>query len=105
MRALSTAELRALVRGQTVDQRATLDVYFRTAEHVYTQVRRTRAVVSSWKSFSRARAGFARSGAREGREIPSDRDADGRPGRGDARRLTRTVASRTLGCARAGENL
>jgi hypothetical protein len=35
----STAEIRALVRRQKVDQRATLDIYFRTAEHVYVQVR------------------------------------------------------------------
>ena len=35
----SAAEIRALVRRQKVDQRATLDIYFRTAEHVYVQVR------------------------------------------------------------------
>ena len=35
----STRELRASVRRQVVDQRVSLDVYFRTAEHVYTQVR------------------------------------------------------------------
>jgi len=37
--ARSAAEIRALVRRQKVDQRATLDIYFRTAEHVYVQVR------------------------------------------------------------------
>lgn len=95
MRALSTSELRALVRRQTVDQRATLDVYFRTAEHVYTQVRRFLASVWFSRPSSRARGGVARSSGVTGEEIRSDRDASGRPGRGDAGRLTRATASPT----------
>jgi hypothetical protein len=36
---MTASEIRARVRRQKVDPRVSLDVYFRTAEHVHLQVR------------------------------------------------------------------
>ena len=59
---MTASEIRARVRRQKVDPRVSLDVYFRTAEHVHLQVRaRSRRARD-------ARRRVERSSAREDRE-------------------------------------
>ena len=59
---MTASEIRARVRRQKVDPRVSLDVYFRTAEHVHLQVR-ARA-----RRARDARRRIERSSAREERE-------------------------------------
>ena len=88
---MTASEIRARVRRQKVDPRVSLDVYFRTAEHVHLQVRaRSRRARD-------ARRRVERSSARA-RSASGDGD-DGKRGRSDwigtRRRLTeRTRATR-----------